>query len=69
MRREEVETARAGGTQINEAYALLMFGGTFLDPLDEDLAERIYQVRVQLHGLIEEAEHLVRGHEDKEGMS
>ncbi|WP_129782888.1 hypothetical protein [Promicromonospora panici] len=66
-RRDLVETARQGVTQINEAYALLAFGGAFLVPLDEGLGERIYQVRVQLHGLIEEAESLVREHE--EGMS
>ena len=68
-RRDLVTTAREGVTQINEAYALLAFGGAFLVPLDEDLGERIYQVRVQLHGLIDEAEALVRPREAKEGMS
>lgn len=68
-RRDLVTTARDGVTQIHEAYALLAFGGAYLVPLDADLAERIYQVRVQLHALIDEAEALVRPHEAKEGMT
>jgi hypothetical protein len=68
-RRDLITTAREGVTQINEAYALMAFGGAFLVPLDEGLGERIYQVRVQLHGLIDEAEALVRPREAEEGMS
>ena len=68
-RRDLVKTAREGVTQINEAYALLAFGGAFLVPLNEDLGERIYQVRVQLHGLIDEAEALVRPREAEEGIT
>ena len=68
-RRDLVETARQGLTQLQEAYALLTFGGAFLVPLDEGVGERIYQVRVQLHPLLEEAEALVRQREDEEGMS